>query len=135
MVLLLLLLLLSLAALDLVLEGLLVLMLENPLLFCFFPLDLSLFFLKFLDLAVELFDFVVLHLAHLEGLLSIKLFSLFDLFVDEVLVSFLGDVLDDFYDKVGLYLAFCGILRFWPLLPSLSAVQEPEALCSFHSTS
>lgn len=135
MVLLLLLLLLPLAALDLVLEGFFILMLENPLLFCLLPLDLSLFLLEFLDLAVEFLDFVVLDLAHLEGLLGVEFFSLFDFFVDEVLVSLLGDILDEFYDRVGLYLVFCGILRSLPLLPSLSAAQEPEVPCSFHSTS
>lgn len=91
-----LLLLLSLAALDLVFEGLLILMLENPLLFCLLLLYLSLFLLQFLDLTVEFFHLVALDLAHLEGLLRIEFFSLFDLFIDEVLVSLLSNVLNDF---------------------------------------
>ena len=95
-VLLVLVLLLFLAALNLILEGFFVLQLQNPLLFGLLPLDLGLFLLQFLDLAVEFFDFVVLDLAHLEGLLGVEFFSLFDLFVDEVLVSLLGDVLNDF---------------------------------------
>lgn len=87
---------LPLVALDLVLEGLLILLLEDPLLFRLLALDLCLLLLELFDLAVELFDFVVLDLAHLECLLGVEFFSLFYLFVDKVLVSFLGDILDQF---------------------------------------
>ena len=82
--------------LHLFLEGLLVLMLKDTLFVCFFTLYFCLFFLKFLNLAIQLLNLSIFDLAHFEGLLLIKFFSLFDDVIDEILLSFLSDILDYF---------------------------------------
>jgi len=84
---------------HLVLQRLFVLLLEKTFLFCFFPFDFCLLLLEFLDLVVESFDVVVFNLAHFEGLLLIEGLSLLDLLIDEVLLSFLRDVLHHFSIK------------------------------------
>lgn len=87
---------LSFSSLNLIFQGLLVLLLEYLLLLFFFPLDFGLLFLELVDLGVESFDFVVFDLTHLEGLLLVEFLTLLYLLVDEVLLSLLGQVLDDF---------------------------------------
>lgn len=82
--------------LYLFLEGLFVLLLKDALFICLFTLYFCLFLLKFLNLAIQLLNFSIFDLAHLEGLLLIEFFSLFDDVVDEVLLPFLSDILDYF---------------------------------------
>lgn len=105
---------------HLVFQWLFILLLEDTLLFCFLPLNFSLLLLKFFDLVIETLHVVVLDLTHLEGLLFVKLFSLFDLLINQVLLSLLGDLLDDFYinENIPCFLRYYSILAssyfsFW----------------------
>lgn len=105
---------------HLVFQWLFILLLEDTLLFCLLPLDFSLLLLKFLDLVIETLNIVVLDLAHLEGLLLVEFFSLFDLFINQILLSLLGDLLDHFYinENIPCFLRYYSILAsssfsFW----------------------
>jgi len=79
---------------NLIFQRLFILLFQNFLLILLLSLNLSLFLLKLLDLRVESFNFIIFHLTHLKSLLFVELLSLFDFFIDEVLLSFLGHVLN-----------------------------------------
>lgn len=78
---------------DLVLEGLLVLVLEQFLIGLLLAFDLCLLLLEGVDLGVEALYLVALELTHFEGLLPVELLALLDLLADQVLLSHLGQVL------------------------------------------
>lgn len=82
--------------LDLVLEGLFILVFQYFFFFLFFAFDFCLFFLEFIDLGVQSLDLVVFYLTHFEGLLLIELLALLDFLVYQVLLPLLGEVLDHF---------------------------------------
>ena len=79
---------------NLIFQRLFILLFQNFLLILLLSLNLSLFLLKLLDLRVESFNFIIFHLTHLKSLLFVELLSLFDFFIDKVLLSFLGHVLN-----------------------------------------
>jgi hypothetical protein len=75
-------------------------MLEQTLFQSFFILYFCLLFLKFLNLIVQSLNLTIFGLAHFKGLLLIKFLSLFDFFVDKILMSFLSNILNNFYVNV-----------------------------------
>lgn len=101
-------------SLHLVLQRLLVLLLEQTLLFGFFPLDFCLLLLQLFDLVVEPLDIVVFNLAHFEGLLLVEGLPLLYFLINEVLLSFLRDVLHHFYINGYLpcFLRYSSILAY-----------------------
>lgn len=105
----------SLTSLDLFFQWFLILLFEYFLLFILLVLNFCLLLLKLFDLRWKSLNLIILDLTHFKALLFIKLLSLPDFLIYEILLSFFSKIIDDFWfnKKLPCFLRYYSILAYY----------------------